>query len=85
MATLSQSDYKQNQSSLIKPLSQWTHKNNPSLILTIKEVHPTLVVGEVCWNNWNEDSDCQTLSLPFQGLLEMWSPINGNYNQTRVS
>ena len=69
MITLLQS----NLQSQIKPLTQWTHKNN-SLILTIKEVHPTLVVGEVCWHDWNENSDCQTLNIPYQGLLTMWIP-----------
>lgn len=54
-------------------MSHWTHKNNPALTLLVKEVHPTLVVGEVCWDDWDEDCDCQTLSLSFQGLLEMWN------------
>ena len=74
MVTILQSDCKQNQYPQIKPLTQWTHKNNYSLTLTIKEVHPTLVVGEVHWNDWDEDSDCQTLNIPYQGLLTMWSP-----------
>ena len=60
-------------------MSQWTHKNNPALTLLVKEIHPTLVVGEVSWNTTDIDSQSETLNFSPVGLLTMWSP-NGNYN-----
>lgn len=38
-------------------------------------MHPTLVVGEVCWDNWDIDSQCETLNFSPVGLLTMWSPV----------
>lgn len=67
-------------------MSLWKHKVNPLLTLQIKEVHPTILVGEV-WNPYdpNKDSQCETINVSYQGLFQMWEPNNGNLNSKTIS
>jgi hypothetical protein len=66
-------------------MSQWLHKINKQLTLLIKEEYPTVLVGEV-WNphDPDEDTQCMTINVSYEGLLEMWES-DENYNQTRIS
>lgn len=59
----------------------WIHKKNNSLTLWIKEVFPTILVGEV-YNPTDlaTNAQCETISVSYQDLVNMWKLPNGNTN-----